>query len=103
MQPRRDRAGCGGVLLEITDAAAARPVAAGLHLAAIVFRLYPTQSQWLLSNEKGFNHFDRLVGNTQVRKELLEGSDTEIGERIRTWTGNTGNWPPRVHAVLQYS
>jgi uncharacterized protein YbbC (DUF1343 family) len=94
---------CGGVLIEITDANAARPVSAGLHLVSLVFRMYPKESRWLENNEKGFNHFDRLVGSRKIRDELINGSDAQIADRIKAWTGDTTDWPKRVHASLQYA
>lgn len=97
------KAKCGGVLLEATDPAAIRPVSAGLHLVALMLRMYPEQSKWLPENKKGQNHFDLLVGNMDVRKHLIDGSDAEVAERIKTWTGDVGDWRQRVHQILQYA
>ncbi|MEA2733950.1 MAG: hypothetical protein QOE14_401 [Humisphaera sp.] len=91
---------CRGVMLETTDAKSLRPVAVGLHLIAALIRLHRKDFQWLpyptAANEKGHQHFDRLIGRMYVRTMLDCGE-----ERIAEWTGAPG-WADRARRHLLY-
>lgn len=95
---------CRGVRLYITDPPAVRPVSAGLHLIAIVLRQHPDLFEFTpyttAANATGGGHFDRLVGNADVRPSLTAEPDAP-GARIEQWT-RIGDWPDRVRRHLLY-
>lgn len=99
---------CRGIMLHVTDAAALRPVAAGLHLLRCIIALHGDQFEWLpyptAANEPGYGHFDRLVGRADVREALvaLASAPDEANAQIHTWTDATG-WAERVSPHLIYS
>ncbi|MGE5587257.1 MAG: exo-beta-N-acetylmuramidase NamZ domain-containing protein [Clostridia bacterium] len=70
---------CGGVEMNVTDRAAFRPVAAGLHLVAAILDMYTEDATWA----HGGSHFDRLMGTDRVRALLQEG--VEASEIIASW------------------
>ena len=96
--------GCEGVLLEITDPEALRPVAFGLHLLSVVIREHPGEFRWTsyptAANPSGEGHFERLVGKAGIR-EVLEASPPNLAGRIDAWTSAPG-WQERVEDVLLY-
>jgi len=78
---------CHGIFLEITDPRALRPVAAGLHLIAEIQKLHPEKFEFLES------HFDRLVGQSDVRPQLpnqIPSTDVQ-------------DWPAQVQSHLLYA
>ena len=91
---------CGGVLLTATDARALRPVCVGLHLVAELIRLHPSDLEWLpyptAANERGLQHFDRLIGRLDVR-DALERQELQV-ER---WT-TAENWSSRAQPYPLY-
>ncbi len=91
---------CHGIRLECTDAKILRPVALGLHLIADLIRLHPAQFEWLpyptAANKKGLQHFDRLVGQLNIRP-ALESTQTIDPH----WTRADG-WLQRVTPHLLY-
>jgi uncharacterized protein YbbC (DUF1343 family) len=56
---------CEGIQPHVIDPAAARPVAAGVALIAMIAHLYPGDLTWTSS------HFDRLAGSSALRQSLL--------------------------------
>ena len=86
---------CGGVRLDVTDARALRPVAAGLHLIAAAIALDPGKFQW------NAGHFDRLVGRGDVR-QTLEMQAPGASAQVVEWT-ETGDWESRGKAHLLYA
>jgi uncharacterized protein YbbC (DUF1343 family) len=62
---------CGGVQVHMTDRAALRPVALGLHMIATVHSLYPREFAWEAA------HFDRLTGSPSIRQALESGTAVE--------------------------
>jgi len=99
---------CRGVMLHITDRAAVRPVAAGLHLLHVVLRLHLAEFVWLpyptAANAPGHGHFDRLVGRLDLRNQLtdLAAAQADPTPAINTWT-DTVNWSQRVTPHLLYA
>jgi uncharacterized protein YbbC (DUF1343 family) len=95
---------CGGVRLKITNPARFRPVRAGMHLIAQVIRLHPEEFQWLpyptAANQRGLQHFDRLIGNLQIRTAL--GAGGADAAAIRQWTATNG-WKAQCEQALIYS
>ena len=91
---------CNGVELTTTDPKSLRPVATGLQLIAALTRLHRDQFQWLpyptAANNAGLQHFDRLIGQLDVRSGLDRG-----GLRIEQWTQSPG-WKQRVTPHLLY-
>jgi uncharacterized protein YbbC (DUF1343 family) len=64
------------VQLHVTDRQAFRPVRTVMHLLSVIHALYPEKLTWNA-------HFDRLAGNSQVRKGIQEGRPAE--EIIASW------------------
>jgi uncharacterized protein YbbC (DUF1343 family) len=95
---------CGGVLMEITDPEALRPVALGLHLLSVLIRTHPGEFRWTsyptAANPTGEGHFERLVGRAGIR-EVLEASPPNLAGRIDAWTSAPG-WQERVEDMLLY-
>ena len=96
---------CHGVRLRVSRPAHAkslRPVAIGLRLIAELMRLHPKQFEWLpyptAANEKGHQHFDRLIGRMDVRPMLDRGE-----ERVAEWTAAAPGWVDRVRPHLIYA
>lgn len=91
---------CKGVRIEVTEAKAARPVAAGLHLVADLIRLHPDRFEWLpyptAASGEGLQHFGRLIGRSDVRELLTRGSC-----EINPITAADG-WKERVTPHLIY-
>jgi uncharacterized protein YbbC (DUF1343 family) len=95
---------CYGVMLHVTDAQATRPVAMGLHLLAQIIALHPREFKWLpyptAVNQAGYGHFDRLIGQEDIRDALSKGAGQQP-EQIEAWTSAEG-WKERVQAYLLY-
>jgi uncharacterized protein YbbC (DUF1343 family) len=68
---------CTGVRLRIEDSRAFRPVRTGLSLLTLVRHLHPAEFAWdtypTAANPSGEGHFERLVGDPDVRT-ALEGT-----------------------------
>jgi uncharacterized protein YbbC (DUF1343 family) len=90
---------CEGVLLEATDTKLLRPVALGLHLIRELIRLHPREFEWLpyptAADGKGLQHFDRLIGRSDIRPAL------DRGELDESWTAAPG-WRDRAEPHLLY-
>lgn len=92
---------CRGVMLHVCDRYALRPVAAGLHLLALIARCHPADFAWLAyptaANAPGYGHFDRLIGRLDIRTALAGAAAEEITE----WTAAPG-WAERAAPHLLY-
>lgn len=92
---------CRGVMLHVTDRHALRPVAAGLHLLALIIRHHPADFAWLpyptAANAPGYGHFDRLIGRLDIRTVLADATP----EQIAAWTA-APNWAERAAPHLLY-
>lgn len=95
---------CNGVMLHVLKAAQVRPVLAGFYLLADILRLQPQQFEWLAyptaANQPGHGHFERLVGQLDIRETLTAQPD-DLPQRCRRWTQNP-NWEERVQPHLLY-
>jgi uncharacterized protein YbbC (DUF1343 family) len=95
---------CHGVRLRVNGPREFRPVAAALHLLAILIDLHCERFSWspypTAANASGGGHFDRLVGTTAVR-ELLPDHAGGPATLIAGWT-NPSDWPTRVRPRLLY-
>jgi uncharacterized protein YbbC (DUF1343 family) len=95
---------CHGVRLELTDPRSHRPVAAALHLLAILLELHRDRFRWspypTAANESGGGHFDRLVGTHSVREFLTSGASHRPG-LLAGWTA-TADWTRRAAGTLLY-
>ena len=85
---------CNGVQVHITDRAAFRPVAMGLHLIHTIKRVHPDQWEWHP------RHFDLLVGNSQTRAMLDNGMAAE--DIIRGWADTPSDFEAQRREVLLY-
>ncbi|GAB4563588.1 MAG: DUF1343 domain-containing protein [Anaerolineae bacterium] len=74
---------CGGVQLHVTDRGVFRPVSAGIHLIQSIRTLYPDAFSWREQN--GRYAFDRLVGNSRVRRQIERG--VPAAEIVQSWRG----------------
>ena len=99
---------CSGVMLHVTDRSAFRPVQAGLHLLATVIHHHLDKFEWLPYPTnvagQGYGHFDRLLGRSDVRKqisELADGKQDTLSLQIQEWTSVSG-WADRVAPHLLY-
>jgi uncharacterized protein YbbC (DUF1343 family) len=99
---------CSGVMLHVTDAHAARPVAAGLYLLVSLLRLHPNEFSWLpyptAVNAPGHGHFDRLIGRVDMREQLqalATGHADQVRAQIARWTA-VPDWADRVQPHLLY-
>jgi uncharacterized protein YbbC (DUF1343 family) len=90
---------CGGVRLEVVDAKAVRPVAMGLYLVAELVRLLGNRFEWLPKAGE-HQHFDRLIGRTDVRPALAAGV-ADLNPRVAEWTRADG-WADRARPHLLY-
>jgi uncharacterized protein YbbC (DUF1343 family) len=95
---------CAGIKFEVTDTKTFRPVKSALHLIARIIELYPNEFDWLpyptAAAAKGLQHFDRLLGQLNVRQQLEE-NPRDLPERIENWT-SPGPWHDRVKPHLLY-
>lgn len=95
---------CRGVMLHVRHPKQARPVMSGLHLLADVIDLHPQEFAWLpyptAANQPGYGHFDRLVGQLDIRDLLIQQTE-ELPRLLRRWT-QTPNWADRVEDHLLY-
>jgi uncharacterized protein YbbC (DUF1343 family) len=69
---------CGGIQAHITSTATYRPLLVWLNVIQTIRNLYPDEFAWLPANSgNGVQHFDRLIGNTQIRAQLEAGEAIE--------------------------
>jgi uncharacterized protein YbbC (DUF1343 family) len=95
---------CRGVMLHVRHPKQTRPVLGGLRLLADVIALHPQEFVWLpyptAANQPGYGHFDRLVGQFELRDILIQQPD-DLPRLLRRWT-QTPNWADRVESHLLY-
>ncbi len=95
---------CNGVGFDVTNAKALRPVRLGIALVADLIRLHKNDFEWLpyptAANRKGLQHFDRLVGQSDMRP-TLDAQPPDLDAHIAKWTA-APDWPARVRPHLLY-
>ena len=95
---------CYGVMLHPVEPDRARPVQAGLLLLAEIIDLHREEFAWLpypsAANGPGFGHFDRLIGQLQIREALSAQLDN-LRSQIVGWTA-APDWARRVGEILLY-
>jgi uncharacterized protein YbbC (DUF1343 family) len=90
---------CGGVQVHITDRAALRPVAIGIHLLEAIRTLDPEAFAWR-SFEEGRYFVDLLLGSDQPRRLLNEGAGaTEV---MAGWDDQSAAFAGRRQTFLLY-
>lgn len=97
---------CPGILLEVTDPGAHRPVALGLRLLALLITLWPDEFSWApyptAANPSGEDHLQRLLGSRALASAFVSAPETISEEAIRDWTTAEGWWE-RAEPHLLYS
>lgn len=94
---------CAGIMLHATDEEAFRPVAAGLHLISLIWKLHPGACSWAgapAANPTGADHFDRLIGARDIRRHV-EAPGSDFAARVASWTMAPG-WSERAGPHLLY-
>lgn len=96
---------CRGVRVRITDASTMRPVALALLLMAAIVRTHRLRFQWAkyptAANPSGDGHFERLIGQRDIRRHF-DASPSDIDETmVRDWT-SVEDWGERVEGSLCY-
>lgn len=95
---------CHGIMLHITDPHAFRPVATGLVIICLLKHHYPNDFQWDVYpthvNPSGEAHFDKLVGQRNVRHQI-EANSLNFLKEIPQLT-QVLDWPERVKSYLLY-
>jgi len=96
---------CRGVRVTVTSPNALRPVALGLLLMAAIASTHRLRFQWAryptAANPGGDGHFERLIGQRDIRR-VFDRAPQGIGaDVVRGWTA-VGTWPDRVAPVLLY-
>jgi uncharacterized protein YbbC (DUF1343 family) len=86
---------CGGVQAHITDRAAFRAVAVGLHVIATIRAMYPEQFSWRT------NHFDLLTGGTRTREAITAG--VAITDIIGSWQATLAHYEQQRASALRYT
>ena len=79
---------CGGVAIHVTDKERFSPIETAIHMLSTLTSEYRDHFSFLTT------HFDRLIGNSWLRNDLLNGKSLdEIRERwaveLRTWSERT--------------
>lgn len=93
---------CQGIMLHPVAGERVRPVALGLWLLADLIALHPDKFEWLPpETADGPSHFDRLIGQAQIRAALTDQPD-DLPRLIQRWT-QTPNWVERVQPYLLYA
>lgn len=97
--------GCRGIRITVTWAGALRPVALGLLLMAAVATTHRLRFQWAryptAANPSGEGHFERLIGQRNIRGVFDKTPQDIDAEQVRAWT-EVGDWAERVGPVLVY-
>jgi uncharacterized protein YbbC (DUF1343 family) len=82
-----------------------RPVAVGLQLLSALIALHPRDFAWIpyptAANPTGANHFERLIGRTDVADQLGLLTPAQRTLTISEWT-RVPRWRERVGPVLLY-
>jgi uncharacterized protein YbbC (DUF1343 family) len=77
---------CQGAYVHVTDRQAFRPLGVGLHVARTIRHLWPQDFGWLETSWEGRPpHFDLLIGNGWVRREIDHGQS--VDNIIAQWQG----------------
>lgn len=96
---------CQGIMLHVTNPTHFKPIKTGLHLVALLKKLYPQNVQWANYpthvNKTGERHLDLLAGTPSVRA-LLEKDWAIFNEQIVPLTEVPG-WHKKVEPFLIYS
>jgi uncharacterized protein YbbC (DUF1343 family) len=87
---------CPGVILEVTDASALRPVYMGMRLLTLLRTFWPEKFEWAAYptavNPTGGDHLYRLL-SSRALVSYLEKDPGDIGDaRLRQWTRAQGWW-----------
>jgi uncharacterized protein YbbC (DUF1343 family) len=94
---------CYGVQIHVTDRDALQPVRMGLHLIATLKALYPAKAAWShyeRADGSRLFHFDRLIGNAEVREALDAG--TPVKQITSDWAAAEEEFRYRRRAYLLY-
>ena len=96
---------CKGIRVQVTNAAALRPVALGLLLLAAIATTHRLRFQWAryptAANPSGEGHFERLIGRRDIRRRFDASPAGIDAETVRGWTA-VGDWAERVQPALLY-
>ncbi len=96
---------CHGVGVKVTDPRALRPVALGLLMLAAIISTHRLRFQWAkyptAANPGGDGHFERLIGQRDIRRRFDASSFDIDADVVRDWT-NVGDWAERVTPSLCY-
>lgn len=96
---------CRGVRVRITDERALRPVALGLLLLAAIASTHRLRFQWAryptAANPSGEGHFERLIGQRDIRRVYDKAPESIDADMVRGWT-SVGDWATRVAPALVY-
>ena len=96
---------CKGIRVQVTNAAALRPVALGLLLLAAIATTHRLRFQWAryptAANPSGEGHFERLIGRRDIRRRFDASPAGIDAETVRGWT-DVGDWAKRVQPALLY-
>lgn len=69
---------CHGVQAHILDVQTYEPISTWLNVIHMIRHRYPQEFQWLEPyTENGLYHFDRLIGNADVRQQIDAGTNIE--------------------------
>ena len=101
---------CQGVMLHPLNPQIVRPLAMGLHLLTTIRQFHKENFQWvadsLFTPVSEYNHFDRLIGHPEIRKQLEAGEGDGHALRqvdlIKSWT-DAPRWADRVTPHLLYA
>lgn len=92
---------CHGIQAHIVDEQVYEPISAWLNVIAVIQHLYPAQFQWLEPyQQNGIRHFDRLIGNDDVRQQIDDGETIET--IVREWAGDIVKFQDKRAAYLLY-
>lgn len=93
---------CGGVQVHITDLAQWNALQVWLGVLCEIQRMYPDNFVFLPSvKPKGLIHFDRLIGNIQVREQIRSGRT--LDEITADWYQHEQDFAAQRQLYLMYS
>ncbi|MED4125375.1 DUF1343 domain-containing protein [Halalkalibacterium halodurans] len=72
-----------GIQIHVTDEKSFQPVITGLHIVKTIHDLYPDDFRFTAEDQQGISFFDRLIGNGDVRKQIMQGASVE--EIVADW------------------
>jgi uncharacterized protein YbbC (DUF1343 family) len=97
---------CGGVQVYITDHW--HPLEVWLGVIITIRAMYPAHFEWL-PPESDLQHFDRLIGSTQVRQQIEEGLNagkpvnTILSQIVAAWPDDVRTFKTQREPFLLYS